>query len=306
MNFPHITDSIRDIIYFVTTAQSQSITAAADKLGMSKSAVGKSIARLEGQLGTALFHRNTRRITLTTEGELYLQSCISALDILYIAESELLSKSQAPSGVVRIDMPAAFGRSIVMPVLLEIGELYPDLKYILTFNDRVVDIASQGFDLAFRFGKIAEDGDLVARRLNPQQLVFCAAPRYLNKYGTPDSLDELSKHRCLLAWREGKPLSWLVGYSNGQDVQFTPGAQYEISDGDAMVAAAVSGAGIIQFPRSLLRKELERGTLVEILSDANPSPSELHIVWPRKRHLMAGMRCIIDEFLKLSDNDAFS
>jgi DNA-binding transcriptional LysR family regulator len=306
MNFPNATESLRDIVYFVTTAKSQSITAAAEELGMSKSAIGKSISRLETQLGSALFNRNTRRIRLTTEGEMYLQSCINALDILYAAENELLSKSQAPSGVVRIDMPAAFGRSIVLPVLLEIGQRYPEIKYILTFNDKVIDPMGEGFDLAFRFGAMIESSDLVARPLNEQQLVLCAAPSYLASRGMPTTIGELEQHQCIVAWRAGKPLSWLLSDENQNEFRLSPLAHHEISDGDAMVTACVSGAGIIQFPQALLRKEIEQGRLVEILSPFNPKPTELHILWPRKRHLMPGIRYIIDEFLLLAEKKAFS
>ena len=306
MYYPNATESIRDLIYFTTTARAQSITAAANELGMSKSAIGKSIQRLEEQLGTALFHRNTRRITLTTEGALYLKSCVNALNILSDAERELMANKESPSGTIRVDMPSAFGRSIVMPILLDIGERFPEIKFILTFDDRVNDPMEEGFDLAFRFGALPESSDLVARGLNEQQLVLCASPSYLEKYGYPKNINELYDHRCLVAWRLGKPLNWLFRDDKGNDMKFLAAAHHQISDGDAMVAASVSGAGIIQFPHSLVKNEIENNRLVILLPQFNPKPSSLNIIWPKTKYFMPGMRYVIDEFLRLADENQFN
>lgn len=305
MHYPEMNESLRDIIYFVATARAQSMTAAADELGIAKSTVGKSVARLEEQLGTVLFHRSTRRVYLTTEGELYFQSCVDALNILSSAEQSLKSKSQAPSGIVRIDMPTTIGRHVALPILLNIAKQYPDLKLTLTFNDRVIDPAGEGFDLALRYGPVEDSSDLIARQLNTQQLVLCTSPDYIQKYGCPKAIEELTQHRCIVAWRGSKPLNWRLKLASKKDIQFSPPAHHQMNDGDAILAACIAGEGIAQFPVNLISTELANGRLILVLPELNPDPMPLSLVWPRKRHLMPGIRYVIDEFVRLADQQVF-
>lgn len=299
-------ESFRSIVHFVTAAHAQSFTEAADQLGISKSAIGKSISLLEQNLGTALFHRTTRKISLTSEGDAYLASCLIALETLQGAENALRSKLTEPCGTVRIDMPAAFGRSVMMPVLLNMAERYPHLKLTITFNDKVIDPLDMGFDLAIRFGALKDSADLVAKKLNDQHLILCASPDYLQRNGTPATLEELKQHRCIMAWRGGSTLSWLVKNEKGEDFRFNPNPFHQISDGDAMVDACICGAGIIQFPESLLRSFIEDERLVQILPELTPEPTELSIIWPRSRHVLPSVRFIIDEIIALSAKSAFA
>nr|WP_067297434.1 LysR family transcriptional regulator [Marinobacterium profundum] len=302
---PVLSESLRSIVYFVTVAKVGSFTAAADELGVSKSTLGKSIAKLEKHLTTKLLHRTTRKLSLTTEGESYLASCQLALETLQEAESALLSKHSRPSGRVRVDLPAAFGRLVAMPLLLEMADNNPDLRLIITFNDKVIDPMDAGFDLAFRFGPLSDTNELVARKLNDQKLVLCASPDYLSRYGAPKTIDDLKSHRCIMAWRGGSPLYWLLKSESGDDIRFNPGGFHQISDGDAMVDACVAGAGIVQFPESLLRSLVDGGKLVPVLPQLTPDPTPLHIIWPSTRHLLPSVRFIIDEFVKLSKGGAF-
>lgn len=299
------TESFSSIVHFVTAANSSSFTAAAEQLGVSKSAIGKSIQRLEHSLGIPLFHRTTRKISLTTEGEAYLASCQSALETLQMAEMALRSKLTEPTGTVRIDLPAAFGRSVMMPVLMDMTKRYPHLKLTITFNDRIIDPLDIGFDLAIRFGPVKDTIDLIARKLNDQHLIICASPDYITTYGTPETLADLAHHRCILAWRGGAPLSWRIRDESGKEIRLKPAPFHQISDGDAMINACIAGAGLIQFPEALLRPHFQSGKLVPLLSAYNPAPTELNVIWPRARHLLPGVRFIIDELIELAGQKAF-
>lgn len=299
------TESFSSIVHFVTAANSSSFTAAAEQLGVSKSAIGKNIQRLEHSLGIPLFHRTTRKISLTTEGEAYLASCQSALETLQMAEMALRSKLTEPTGTVRIDLPAAFGRSVMMPVLMDMTKRYPHLKLTITFNDRIIDPLDIGFDLAIRFGPVKDTTDLIARKLNDQHLIICASPDYITTYGTPETLADLAHHRCILAWRGGAPLSWRIRDESGKEIRLKPAPFHQISDGDAMINACIAGAGLIQFPEALLRPHFQSGKLVPLLSAYNPAPTELNVIWPRARHLLPGVRFIIDELIELAGQKAF-
>lgn len=300
------TESFSSIVHFVAAANARSFTEAAVQLGVSKSTIGKSIQRLEMSLGTSLFHRTTRKISLTTEGETYFASCQSALNTLQMAEMALRSKHNEPAGMVRIDLPAAFGRSVMMPILMDMAKRYPDLKFTITFNDRIIDPLDLGFDLAIRFGPLKDTAELIARKLNDQQLIVCASPDYLSVHGTPETLSDLKEHRCILAWRGGTPLSWLIQDSQGNNIRFNPAPFHQISDGDAMVDACISGAGLIQFPESLLRPHIESGKLIPLLTAHRPAPTELNVIWPRARNLLPGVRFVIDELLALAEQQAFA
>ena len=137
-------------------------------------------------------------------------------------------------------------------------------------------------------------------------LVLAASPLYLHTFGTPKVLEDLSAHQCIVAWRGGSSLSWRLKNVADQEHRFQPKAFHQISDGDAMVAACVAGAGIIQFPQSLLRPYLDNGTLLQILTELTPSPTELNIIWPRTKQLMPAVRFIVDELVQLSDAGTFS
>jgi DNA-binding transcriptional LysR family regulator len=263
-------ESLSGIVTFVVAARCLSFTAAADKLGISKSAVGKAIARLEERLGVKLFHRTTRRITLTADGEAFFTTCASAVDEISAVESSLGSDPKIPSGRIKIDMPVVFGRRIVLPLLLEIAARYPELRLVLSFNDALVDPIEEGVDLMIRFGELKNPAGVVARQLLTQRWVICASPAYLEQHGTPTTLEEVASHRCIVGLRQGQPLAWHIS-RNGSASRFVPPPTHQISDGEAMIDAAQAGLGLCQMPDSLLRSHIQAGRLQPLLDAYNDS-----------------------------------
>lgn len=293
-------DSFQGVITFVTAARSASFTEAAARLGISKSAVGKSIARLEERLGVQLFHRTTRRISLTADGDAYFIACSNALEEIGAAESGLGPGAREPAGRLRVDIPVAFGRRVVAPLLFQIANKYPSLQLIMTFSDHLVDPIEEGIDLLIRFGELKDTSGLVARRLARQRWAICAAPGYLERFGTPDSLDSLDRHHCIVGHRRGQPLSWRV--RQGEDtIRFASPSTHQIGDGEAMILAAVAGVGLCQMPRCLLREDIEAGRLVEVLDSYEPEPVEVHAVWPKVSHLRPKVRYVVDELVRLCE-----
>jgi DNA-binding transcriptional LysR family regulator len=291
-------ESLSGIATFVVVARSASFTEAGEVLGISKSAVGKAIARLEERLGVKLFHRTTRRLNLTADGEAYFSVCATALNDLGEAENNLGTRLAEPAGRLRVDMPAAFGRRVVLPVLLDIAKHFPALQLTLTFTDRVIDLVEEGVDLAIRFGPLDDSGDLVARKLTSHRWIICATPEYLDSFGIPQTLAEVGAHRCIVGHRRGQPLSWHVS-GNEIATRFMPPSTYQLDDADAMVDAVLAGFGLCQMPHALFRRHIESGRLVTVLDDYTRLEIDVHAVWPRTVHLRPKVRYVVDSLLDL-------
>lgn len=222
-------DSFSGIHIFLATARSATFTEAAERLGLSKSAVGKAIARLEARVGTSLFYRSTRRLSLSPDGEAYFTVWSNALEEIKATESNLGNKLGVPTGRLRVDMPVAFGKQVVLPVLLEMSKRFPQLQLTLTFSDQLVDLTEEGIDLAIRFGSVDNVPGLVARRLTSHRWVTCAAPGYLEEYGTPLTLEDMGQHRSIVGYRRGSLMPWKMAQA-GQSLKFSPPPTYQFDD----------------------------------------------------------------------------
>jgi DNA-binding transcriptional LysR family regulator len=277
-------DPLQGVSVFVAAARTGSFTLAADRLGITKSAVGKSIAKLEARLGTKLFHRTTRLSRLTSDGE------------VTAAQSALSSSEHLLSGRLRIDMPVAFGRSVLLPILTDIARSHPDLNLALTFTDATSDLLQDDVDLAIRFGPLADSSNLIARHLVDQDRVICAAPSYLDRHGRPKTSTDLRGHRCVVGSPKGPPLVWVV-HEDGQIRKITPAVTHQISDGEAMVDATVAGLGLCQVPISMVRERLSRNQLEAVMTDLSTVPVEVHAVWPRRAHLTPRVRHVVDRLI---------
>ncbi|MEG2805961.1 LysR substrate-binding domain-containing protein [Stenotrophomonas sp.] len=297
-------ESLNGLVTFVTTARASTFTEAAETLGLSRSAVGKAIARLEQRLGVRLFHRTTRRIALTADGQAYYASCAAALEEIASAEACLGSASHLPAGRLRIDMPSSFGRQVMLPVLLRICQQHPELQLTLTFTDHFVDPAEEGIDLLIRFGGLDQAQHLVARPLGRQRLITCAAPSYLQAHGTPATVEALKTHRSIVGFRHGQPVAWRIG-PEAEHAPFIPSGTHQLSDGDAVIEAAIAGLGICQMPAFLVRRHLASGALRVVLPQCVPQFVEIHALWPQTRHLRPKVRHVVDELTRLAEAGAF-
>lgn len=289
-------DPLQGVSIFVAAARTGSFTLAADRLGITKSAVGKSIAKLEARLGTKLFHRTTRLSRLTSDGEAYLAACATAMDEVASAQSALSSSGQVISGRLRVDMPVAFGRSVLLPILADIALANPDLNLALTFTDATSDLLQDDVDLAIRFGALADSSHLNARHLVDQERLICAAPSYLDRHGRPRTRADLRAHRCVVGSPKGPPLAWIVR-EDGEVRKFTPPVAHQISDGEAMVDAAVAGLGLCQVPISMVRERLRRHEFEAVMTDLSTVPAKVHAVWPRRSHLTPRVRHVVDRLV---------
>jgi DNA-binding transcriptional LysR family regulator len=285
---------------FVQAVQAGSFTEAALQLGLSKSAVGKAIARLEERLQVRLVHRTTRSLSLTDEGQAFYASCVRALAELENAEAALASRQISPSGRLRVSLPSLFGGRWVMPVLLELASRYEPLEIEATFTGRRIDFAEEGIDLAVRIGELDAGASLTARYLGMQRLVVCAAPAYFAAHGRPRTVDELASHRCIGLLRNGTTEPWrFKGRSRGSDSRTAAvPARLRIGQLDAITAAARLGHGIAQLPLWLAADAIREGQLEPVLAEEEGPGLPIHVAWPASQMMPPRVRAAVDALLE--------
>lgn len=288
------------IAEFAETARTGSFTTASTALGITASAVGKSVSRLEARLGVKLLHRSTRSLTLTNEGQAYLASCAGILEELEGIESTLAAGHSIPVGRVRIDLPGAFGRRHVLPVLIDLAAQYPKLDLSIMFSERTVDIIAEGTDLAVRIGELRDVPGLAARRLGSQRLLICASPAYLSREGEPTSPEELTRRDCIVGWRGTQATTWLMRTPDGRSAAQEIHVRHEFSDGEAMVQAVLAGCGLCQLPTWLIADHLKSGALVPVLSVTAGGEMPIHAVWPQSPYMRPKVRVLIDALVSVS------
>lgn len=289
-----MTDTLKDIPVFVAAVEAGSFAQAAIRLHLSRSAVGKSIARLEQRLGVRLFQRTTRSQSLTDNGALFYERCLRALEEIRGAETLLETGKQQVSGRLRVAMPVLFGRQCVAPLLIELAQEHPGLELEMSFSDRVVDLVEEGFDMAVRNGTLQDSSVLVARRLGEHRMVLCAAPDYLQKRGQPETVADLPHHAAINYLSAGRVLSWQLMDSEGASHTFTPRSSLNMDDLQAICDAALAGHGIAWLPCWMASREIHQGKLVPLLKQAPDVRFDVHAVWRQTPHLPLRVRIAVD------------
>lgn len=278
---------------FACVVEHRSFSGAASAIGVSKATVSKAIARLEAQLGTALFHRTSRRLTLTDSGTALAERAGRILAEAQAAEEAAIDSAKAPSGMVRIAAPITFGIRFVADAIADLLAEHPGIQIDLRLSDARVDIVADGFDIALRIADLP-DSSLRARRLAPIKARVVAAPSYLAEHGTPRHPADLAHHACFLyANAIG---AWQFRKADGEEAAVRPAGPLITDNGDAMMPALLAGLGIARLPDFIIDRELADGRLVEILSDWSPMNVALHLLTPPSTLRPARVELVI-EFL---------
>jgi DNA-binding transcriptional LysR family regulator len=287
-------DQLSGLTAFVRAAETRSYVAAARVLGLSPSAIGKSIGRLEARLGVRLFHRSTRSINLTEEGLQFYERCRRILDDLEDAQGALTKSIAAPRGRLRISVPAA-GHRLLMPVLPSFRQAYPEVELDIDFSDRMVDVVDEGFDMVIRSGELT-DSRLHARRLCPFRFKLCGAPAYFARYGMPTHPQDLSAHMCLRFKypSSGKLQAWRLSEAGTELVELHVPTAMTLGSIEATLSAAVGGMGIAYLPDFVVEDAMHPPLLLTALEEYNVVEGSFWMLWPSNRHVLPKLRVWID------------
>jgi len=289
-------ERLKGIEAFVCSADAGSFTAAGARLNLTNSAVSKSVARLEARLGSRLFERTTRKLTLTDVGAAFYETCVRVLGDLADAEAVLASHRSEIVGRLKVDVPIAFGRMQAMPLLLAFAERHPNVRPNITFTDRKIDIVEEGVDVAIRIGASEPWPDNLGHRyLGSERVIRCAAPAYLARRGTPASVDDLDAFDCILYGRgDGSTINWRFARDGGRVEDRLMTGRIVLGSAEAQVETVKAGFGIAQLATWLIKDELARGELVEILPDLATVGLPLHLVWPRRKQLTPKVDALLE------------
>ncbi len=269
-------------------AETGSFTAAAKQLGTSVANVSRQISALEIRLGAKLFHRTTRKVSLTEEGRTYYQHCRQILDSLEEAERAITDLQSKPTGKLKMTAPVAYGERYIAPLVNQFAQIHTELEVDLRLTNQQLDLVDDGIDLAIRLG-VLENTRLVAKRLASRTLYVCGSVAYMDRSGQPHSLSELNNHNCLLGtldyWRfneAGKPLSIKVKGS------------LRCNSGPVLVDAALKGLGLVQLPGYYVGAHINNGELVTVLDPYRPESEGIWALYPPNRQRSSKVRMLID------------
>lgn len=285
-------DHFGDVLAFVRVADTASFTQAAERLGVTRSAVGKSIVRLEENLATRLIHRTTRSVSLTEEGRLFYDHALRILCEVDDAEATLAERNQTPKGRLRIDLPTAFGRLHVLPVLQRFLAEWPELEADVSFSDDYCDLVCEGIDVAIRIGGPTDSG-LIRQVLAPHRLVTCAAPAYLQQRGIPYIIDDLQHHEKIVFTYANTPVPWRYQIGSEQRDIAVQGT-LRLSNTEAIRDAALNSLGIAQLGAFLVGEDIRQGRLVPVLQTLCREAPAISAVYPTRRHVSPKVRRFVE------------
>lgn len=281
---------------FARVVETGSFTKAADTLHMSKTTVTQLVQQLEARLRVKLLNRTTRKVNITADGAAYYERVVRLLADLDDAETGLSSASTAPRGRLRVDVPSPFASHVLVPAMPEFHRRYPDIQIDMGVSDRMVDIIGENVDCVVRGGELT-DQSLMARRLGDLRLGVYAAPSYLQRLGTPHHPSDLegSDHRVVgFLWaRTGRPLTYTL-YQGAQSVKVQGQPVLSVDDGNAYLAAGISGMGVLWLPDYMAKAPLARGELVPLFQDWRLEGMPMYIAYPANRHISRKLRVFID------------
>ena len=286
--------SYSGVVAFIAVVSEGSFAKAGDRLGVGRSAISRSVQKLEERLGARLFFRTTRSTSLTREGELFYENCRPGVERIVQAVDGLRELREGPPrGRLRVSSTVSFGRKVVAPLLPGFQATYPEIALDLLLDDSAPDFTSEHIDIAFREGRL-EQSPIIAKQLCSMQLVVCASPDYAAKHGLPRNVEGLSDHRCVnFRLASGRICEWEFNV-DGKSKKVTPNGKSSFNDADLVLRAVLDGQGIAQLAGYQICDLLQSGQLLACLTAFAPHGRGHYLCYPSREHLPARVRVFID------------
>lgn len=286
-------DISAQMLIFVSVVEQGSISAAARSIGQTPSAVSKQIALLEDHVNRRLLNRTRRGVSPTQEGQEFYEKCRDMAEKFREAQALIGDLDDTPRGVLRVAATVAFGKSQLIPALPRFIERFPELRVSLDLTDRAIDLQTEGFDAAISFSEQRQNPDTVARKIMQSRRVLCAAPAYLERFGTPTSAEDLARHSCLRL--SGNPdRNFWSGLAPAADPPFEAQGAFEGNSTDVIYRAALAGLGIARLPCYMAGRKFESGELVRVLPDYAAQTTEIFVMFAERRNLAPRTRAFVD------------
>lgn len=284
-------DKLEAMRVYCAVIEAGGFASAAERLGVSTSAVSRHVAQLEAHLGVRLLNRTTRRMSATDEGFAYFERCTQLLADLDETEATVAGEALRPRGRLRLTAPVAFSVQRLAPAFAAFAKVYPDLQLDLVLSDHLVDLAEEGLDLAIRVGRVGGD-NLVARRIGETQLLIAAAPEYLARAGTPQRPEDLAGHACLTYANAASGSQWVFENAAGETASVRIAGPVNSNNSSVLAEVAAAGGGIVRAPCFVLQSPIGQGRLVRLLPDWGAQRLPIHVVYPSRRHLSTRVRAM--------------
>jgi len=296
-------ETIAGLRIFVRVVEAGSFSEAGRQLGLAPSSVSRQINELEDSLGSRLFQRTTRKLSVTEAGELYYERATGIVTEVDEAKLAISQLDGTPTGILRLNVPGSLSRRYIVPIVVTFQEKFPRVEIVLLASDQVMDMIEHRIDLTIRLG-VLKDSSLVARKIGSGRRVICASTAYLDNTDPPKSPADLALHNCLTFRENPGSNIWKFKNSNGVLSEVSVTGNLYANDGESLVAAAAMGHGIILVPEWLVNCELREGTLQEILTNYTTTPKEtpMYALYPRQRHLPPKVRAFIDFIVERFSN----
>jgi DNA-binding transcriptional LysR family regulator len=299
-------DRFQALTAFTKVVETGSFARAAERLEVSVSAVSRHVAELEAHLDSRLLNRTTRRLSLTESGTVFYERCVQLLADLEEAEESASLQTVKPRGTLRLTCAVTFGERHLAPAVADFLLKYPDMRLSVELSDRTVDLVDEGYDAALRIGAVGSQ-NLVGRKVGQMRMVCYASPAYLRRSGTPQHPDDLARHTCLSYEYAAQRNVWPFRRraAGSRDSGSGAGDRSEVlairiagpvqaNSGHFLTALAVAGVGIAYEPDFIVGPELRAGRVVRLLSEYQPPPAPIYVVYPSRRHLSAKVRAFAD------------
>ncbi len=289
-------DSIDGLKTVIAVVETRSFTGASDRLGMSKALVSKYVGEVEAGLGTRLFNRTTRRISLTDAGRRYYEQALTVLEQFTAMLDNVSEEQQNPRGKIRVSAPVAIGEIVLAPLLPKFLKQYPELKIELVLTNSAIDIIEEGIDVRIRTGGL-DDSSMIARHLQTFPLVLAASPDYLKEHGAIESPQALAGHNCIIDSNFRTGSQWPMIAPDGTAHTINVNSTISVNSPQAVREIAIANGGVAMTPKFIVEKSISDGQLVEILPQYTRLEFGLYAVYPHRVYVAKKTRCFIDFLL---------